>query len=331
MNKSKYLQILAWGIIAYMLLALVWWSILLVKKNEQSYLNQIALLSYQEAKVKPILEENLVSLDSYQELIADYRSQKRMIVGEGIVFGIILLIGLWLINNAYQRELSAAEKQKNFLLSVTHELKSPIASVKLILETFLKRNLEAKQIKDFSSDALMETDRLDHLVGNLLTSSKIEANYQYNFETNDFVLFLWDIINKYDQKHADFVFNRKSSRKSLDMKFDKEAMTLAFHNIYENAIKYSPKTKIIDSLVSIQNKKIIIEIQDQGIGVDSAEREKVFEKFYRIGSEEVRKSKGTGLGLFIARQFIQAHNGTIRLKPNQPHGSIFQIELPILI
>ena len=312
-----------------MISALSWWSILLTKKNNQYYNSQVSALSYQLNNNTPLTEAQLLEHSAYKELLLKHKAQKKMILGEGIVFGLILLIGVWLINNAYHREIMASERQKNFLLSVTHELKSPIASVKLILETFLKRNLSPTQFKDFSSDGLNEMNRLEHLVGNLLTSSKIEAEYAYNFEAADFIHFLWEIADNYERKHPGYSFSKNSSHPSLVINFDPEALKLAVNNIMENAIKYSDKDTNIGIEVCADEEKAYIEISDEGIGVPEEEQEMVFEKFYRVGSEEVRKSKGTGLGLFIAKQFVVAHGGKIYMKQNNPKGSIVCIELPL--
>ena len=146
-----------------------WWYFLLHSKNKE----------VKEAEIKIILcnlkikeKESLGSNAEYQAVLDRYRRQEWMILGEGSVFIIILLIGLWRIYRIRQKELALATQQQNFLLSITHELKSPIASVQLILETIQKRQLSTEQLQKLSSNGLKDNDRLHKLVHDLLLDRK---------------------------------------------------------------------------------------------------------------------------------------------------------------
>ncbi len=139
-------------------MAFTWWTVLLFTKNRDAFkakseLNQVILAAKGEIKSK---EEFLISQD-YQFLKKKYQSQEWMIAGEAVFFVVSLIIGVWLINRGYNKEVNAAEQRRNFLLSITHELKSPIASIRLVLETFLKRSLKGEQIDKLGTAALKET------------------------------------------------------------------------------------------------------------------------------------------------------------------------------
>jgi len=167
-NKRRK-RIVALVVIGYMLIALTWWTMLLNKKSNSEYLLKKELL---ELKSSQNLPDFQLSLNSLQD---ELDRQRKMILGEGLAFGIMLIIGIILIFRAFRKELELAEKENNFLLSITHELKSPIASIQLILETFKKRKLENSLKEELTDNALGETKRLNALVGNLLYANYIRS------------------------------------------------------------------------------------------------------------------------------------------------------------
>ena len=264
----------------------------------------------------------------YQDLAKKYQRQEWMILGEALVFIISLIIGVWLINRGYNKEILVANQQRNFLLSITHELKSPLSSIRLILETFQKRDLKQEQKEKFTRSALQETDRLTTLVNDLLLAAKIETSYQPSREPIPLTDSLEDIVSKLKIKYPEAQFTVKSEPADIFMEGDRLGITSTMINLLENALKYSPAPAIVEAMVKANDQNIIIEIADQGFGISDNEKKKVFEKFYRIGSEDTRKSKGTGLGLFIVKEIIKAHRGKIMVLDNQPKGTRFKIVLP---
>ena len=172
-NKNIKLRLLSYIVIAYMLLAFSWWSVLLFTKNRDAFYAKRDLMKIgMIAKGAIQNDHDFQHTVDFQNLYKEYKRQEWMIFGEATVFVITLIIGIWLINRGYNREMEAAIQRRNFLLSITHELKSPIASIKLILETFLKRKLKPEQTEKLTQSALEETERLHVLVNNLLFSAK---------------------------------------------------------------------------------------------------------------------------------------------------------------
>ena len=329
-HNNTRLRLLSYIVIAYMLMAFTWWSVLLFTKNKDAFFAKRDLLKI------GMIAEGLIKNDAdffnsamYQTLEKRYRRQEWMILGEALVFVFSLIIGIWLINRGYHKEVIAAQQRRNFLLSITHELKSPIASVKLVLETLQKRTLQREQVEKLTDTGLNETERLYRLVEDLLLSAKLETAYQPNLEAIDLSKMLREWIQKMSSKYSHASFNYYENIINPVLIADKSGLNSVVINLLENAVKYSPSKPLIDVRLSQQHDVICFEIADQGIGIEDKEKKQIFEKFYRVGNEDTRKTKGTGLGLYIVNQIVKAHRGTIAVLDNQPRGTIFRIELPI--
>lgn len=330
MQSNQRLRTLSLIVIFYMLLAFSWWSVLLFSKNKEAYLSKVELLRTKMTadSIYPG-EAAFLQTEALQSLRDKYQRQSWMIAGEVAVFSLTLLIGLWLINRGYFREMNAARQQRNFLLSITHELKSPIASVQLALETIQKRPLQQPQLEKICQSALRENERLHNLVSDLLLSARLESAYTPNFNPVNLGELLSEITDQMRQRYPE-------ARIELDVpafpevRVDRSGLHSVFFNLLENGIKYSTPPAIIQVQVRQQPEIVVIEIIDQGIGIPPEEQKQIFEKFYRVGNEDTRTTKGTGLGLYIVQQIIRAHNGSIRVRNNEPKGTIFSIELPLI-
>lgn len=331
MKNRRYFQlrILSYSVIAYMMLAFGWWSVLLFTKNQDAFeakKEQMTLVKIARGEISDVTQ--LDQDPDYLELKRAYEKQENMITGEVFVFIIILAIGLWLIHNGYNKEIRSAEQRRNFLLSITHELKSPIASIRLVLDTIRKRELKPNQKEHLLKNGLVETERLHQLVNNLLLSARLESAYSPNREMVDLPVLIEEVQEIIKAKHPAIQMDFLEGENIPFLLGDRMGITSVILNLYENAIKYSAaKAKIYTSLKTVKDT-IHLEIADQGIGISDKEKKRVFEKFYRIGNEDTRKTKGTGLGLYIVKQIVEAHNGTIRLKDNEPQGTVFSITLP---
>ncbi len=259
-------------------------------------------------------------------LIKIQPQKKSMIVSEGLVFILIFLIGAYYLHRALRKEDKLHEQQRNFLLSVTHELKSPLASIKLYLETILKRNLDKEQSKGFLRNSLKDIERLDDLVENMLIATKIE-NKSYSFPKENFNFS--ELVEKICERLQGNICNTQSINTQIepgvDLIGDKFALASVVTNLIENAVKYSPQCKEIGVKLTHSNTSVTLEVADTGIGISDEEKLRIFDKFYRVGSEDTRKTKGTGLGLYIVQQVLNKHHADIKVRNNQPAGSIFEV------
>jgi signal transduction histidine kinase len=251
-----------------------------------------------------------------------------MIVGEGCMFVIVFLVGALSLHKSIKKERKLQDQKKNFLLSVTHELKSPLASIKLLLQTIQKRDLTKQQIQDFIGKSLLDIERLDDMVENMLLASKID-NRSYTFPKAEFNLSVLvdNIVNRLQLNKCDIneqLINAEIEPK-IEITGDKFALTSVVTNLIENAIKYSGPCEVVDVRLYSRDNRIYLEVADHGIGIADAEKSRIFDKFYRVGSEDTRNTKGTGLGLYIVKEVLDKHEASIKVRDNDPTGSIFEV------
>jgi len=330
MKQEIRLRILSIIVIVYILAAVLWWSVLLFRKNEAYYGAQHQLAvekALQEGEITQ--KEAFYQSQSYFILQKRYLKEKQMIIGEGVVFFLTLILGIWFINRGYLKEVSASRQRRNFLLSITHELKSPIAGIQLAAETMQKRELSREQSDRLLHNTLRETARLKTLVNDLLLSAKLEIAYQPHLENLDFDGLLREIVEDFQDKYPQAFFTYQGCPELHNFLGELQGLTSVAQNLLENAVKYSPPPAKVDIRLKKNAQTLILEVADQGIGIPEKERRNVFSKFYRIGNEDARKTKGTGLGLYIVFQIVKAHRGIITVSDNKPSGTIFSIELPI--
>ena len=323
LNKTDKMRCVTFFAMVYIVVAFGWWSILLLRKNEELWQSQLETFKIQE-QVDGKLSE---STPQYLTAKMHHEAQSKMIWGEGLFLFAGLIWGVYIINRSFRKEIALANQQRNFLLSVTHELRSPISSIQLVLQTFLKRKLDEKQVESLSNSALKESERLNELVNNLLLSAKLETSFVPLFEDLKVNQIIEEIIAKLKFRFpkANFKFENKELPA---IKADRQCLVSLFTNLLENAVKYSNQSADIQLNNRIENNSFVFEVMDKGIGIANDEKERIFEKFYRVGNEETRTSKGTGLGLFIVSQIVKAHQGTVQVLDNQPQGSIFKVSIP---
>jgi signal transduction histidine kinase len=301
-------------LVSYVVLQFCWWFYLLFDLNNQIYDLRISLSDFINQGVES------------EMLLRKKLSQKHwMILGEGLVFILLLLLGIIQTRKSFRRETRVIRQQKNFLLSVTHELKSPIASVKLYLQTLEKRDLErAKQI-ELIQKAIAETNRLDHLVENILVTAQIDNHVLLiQKENRNLSDFFHEIILEFNEKYG--ITLKSEIQNDVNFGFDQLAFRSILVNLIENALKYSNSTPDISVKLWTSSNAIFVSIADRGIGIQDDEKLRVFEKFFRSGNEETRQSKGTGLGLFIVKYLVEHHQGSISITSNTPKGSIFELQ-----
>jgi signal transduction histidine kinase len=253
--------------------------------------------------------------------------RRGMVAGEGFVFISLMGFGAYKLHRAINKEKKINAQQKNFLLSVTHELKSPLASIKLYLQTILKRDLDKAQQQNFISKSLLDIERLADLVENMLLATRIE-NKSYSFPKEFFNLS--NLVDKIMARLQIHVCSAEALITNIEpdvfINGDDFALSSVITNLVENAVKYSPSCVPIHiSLKRNPQGKVIFTVVDLGIGIADDEKPKIFDKFYRTGNEDTRKTKGTGLGLFIVKQVLDHHQATIKVKNNLPNGSIFEV------
>ncbi|MEN5233275.1 sensor histidine kinase [Sphingobacterium faecium] len=260
-------------------------------------------------------------------MLARFQPQRKsMIIGEGIFFLLIFLWGALRLKKLFVREQKLQQQQQNFLLAITHELKSPLASVKLYIQTILKRDLDKEQQQVFLTNSLKDIERLDDLVENVLITTKLESrNYNLPKEKFNLTELVEQIVDRLQKNACRTQVLKPKLDADIMLYADKFAISNVVTNLIENAIKYSPPCANVVVKLTNEPHGIIFSVADHGIGISDAEKKLIFNKFYRVGSEATRKTKGTGLGLYIVKTVLQKHNASIKVKDNTPSGSIFEV------
>jgi signal transduction histidine kinase len=196
----------------------------------------------------------------------------------------------------------------------------------LYLQTILKRELDPAQQKSFLTNSLKDIERLDDLVENMLLATKIESNL-YTFPKENFNLseLVNSVAGRLQVHNCSTQIIKLHVQQGISLAGDKFALTSVVTNLIENAVKYSPPCAEIDVSLRRSNGQIQFIVADSGIGINDQEKSRIFEKFYRVGNEDTRKTKGTGLGLFIVKQVLDKHQASIKVKNNHPSGTIFEV------
>lgn len=251
-----------------------------------------------------------------------------MVMGEGAVFIIIMSIGGYLVSKNIRRELEVKERQSNFLLAITHELKTPLASLKLLLQTFSRKELPAAKKEQLLPMVDNQLNRIDRLINELLLSSKVESReVLIDFRKIDFEAFFAQRL-KEAYEIPDIWKRFKIHGAPLRINFDSELFWLVLSNLLDNAIKYSPKETPIRIKWEQKGREFIWEISNEGKGISKKDAPFIFDKFYRAGNETTRETTGTGIGLYLCKNIVQLHGGTLELVSNTPAISTFRITLP---
>ena len=318
--SSLYLLLLG-----YTIAALVFWGFSLGKQSQQIYEQQVVMLSTTiDSATHPYIYNYRLA-----ELKHNRENRVKQYLGEGGTFLFVILIGAFVVSRSIKRSLRLSRQQNNFMLAVTHELKSPIAAMKLNLQTLEKHNLDEDKRRLLIERCIRESNRLNDLCNNMLLASQIEGRqYKAAHEQLDFAEMVEESVEDYAARYYPRVFEEDITE-HCKLYGDRTMLQIVVNNLLENAVKYAPADKPIQIVLYTRNEQAYLQVMDQGAGIPNEEKRKVFTKFYRLGNEESRKTKGTGLGLYLVSKIIYQHKGHIALKDNQPNGLIFEVSVPL--
>jgi two-component system sensor histidine kinase SenX3 len=253
----------------------------------------------------------------------------------GIVFFLLIITGLVLNTTFLIREIRRNEQHDAFINAVTHELKTPLASIRLYLETLKKRDLEENKRQEFYDVMLADSDRLLQTVEQVLRAGQSgQRGRKLNLRKIEIAELARECVQLTRVRHnlsADSVtFTESVNGEHPQVKADAEELRAAISNLLDNAVKYSVKDVHISvEVATLDDKKVAVRIKDSGIGIPAAQLKRIFKRFYRVPGRMMARIKGTGLGLFIVRSVVERHGGRVFAESEGPgHGSRFTIELP---
>ena len=245
----------------------------------------------------------------------------------------ILIFGFTLTVRTVSHQLELARMQSDFVSTVSHEFKSPLTAVRQIAEMLQSDKVSSEQKRRRYYDVLVEqSERLSLLIDRVLDFAKMDSGHHtFDVHPVDVGPFLEALVSKVQQRvsHEGFVVRSEIDPSLPMVALDADAIGQAVTNLIDNGIKYSGDSKEIVVRGFAENGHAVIAVRDFGIGLDPEEKERVFERFYRGGSELTRSVKGTGLGLTLVKQIVEGHGGHVDADSEPGHGSTFYIRLPL--
>jgi len=318
-KKLVVASVVYWFLLLYIITALVFWFIALEKQS-----HKMAAYKLSELKMDDPGFQN-----KYRTIIEEKKLKTAQYIGEGSIFLVVILFASIFVYQAVRRQIRLQHQQENFMMAITHELKTPIAVAKLNLETLLKYQLNEEKKQKMLQATLQEINRLNTLSSNILVSSQLEGRrYRITKEELDFSELVktgfTDFKNRFPERRW-----QCDIEPEIDFNGDPLLLQIMVNNLLENAVKYSPKESLIECRLNQKGKIILLQVIDEGPGIPDDEKKTVFEKFYRIGNETTRTTKGTGLGLYLCKKIVEDHHGHIKVTNNLTRGSNFMVSFTV--
>ncbi len=314
-KKLAIVTVVYWFLLLYMIAALSWWFIALERQNKE-----ISIIRLEELKK----DDPAYFIKAVQIEEAKNRKTSQYI-GEGMTFLALVVLGAVFVFRTTRKQIRFVQQQQNFMMAVTHELKTPIAVTRLNLETLQRRKLDEEKQQQLIGNSLQETNRLNTLCNNMLLAAQLESGVDFTTQPE---LNFTDLV----EGCIDDFKNRFSNREIIEeieesvyLKGEDLLLQMLVNNLLENAMKYSPPASAITVKLAASDNEVLLAVTDKGSGIPDTERKKIFDKFYRVGNENTRSAKGTGLGLYLCAKIAERHNGSISVTHNQPQGSIFTV------
>lgn len=248
-----------------------------------------------------------------------------------LMLDVVLLLGVWLAFRNVKREIQLAQNKADFVSNVSHEIRTPLALISMFAETLELGRVKSKEKeREYIGVIHKETNRLAGIVNKILNFSQLEAKKNnFTFHDIDLNAAVEEVLNTYEYHLTSKGFEYSFQPQSSEIIWaDKEALQEVIINILDNAIKYSPDKKMIEIATGDVGATIFLAVRDQGIGIPKKDQKYIFDKFYRVSSGDLAKARGTGLGLSLVKQIVEAHNGRIEVKSEVNKGTTFIIYFP---
>ena len=316
-KRLRTIYVLYWFLLAYIIVALTYWFMVLNQLNKK-------MADY---KIQELQPDKSTYVQQLQKIEIEKKRKTVQYVSEGATFFLLIVLGAVVVFRAVRRQFRQSQQQQNFMMAITHELKTPIAIAKLNLETLQKHKLSEEQQQQLISNTLQEAGRLNTLCNNLLLASQIEAgDYKLTTEKIDFSELVTESATDFKMRFPKRNINLAADH-DIYLTGDRLLLQMAVNNLLDNAIKYSGKEEKIDIILKKENDEINLLIKDEGKGIPDEEKNNIFNTFYRVGNLHTKGAKGTGLGLYLTKKIIEQHNGKIIVTDNNPRGSIFEVKL----
>ncbi len=317
LNLTPRVALVLFAILTVILIAqAVWWIVFMAQMIDEK-VEQAEQLGAPPEVVEQIQQEEI---------------RRQIMVGsEGVFFLILTLVGVGLIYRSVVRAEQLKFQQQNFLMAVTHELRTPIASIRLYLDTLQSDRVAPEQKADLLPRIRDNLGRLERLVDDALDAGRLDrGGYRLQAEVFDLAGLINELLDHVPPGRAEIVVRRDLPDKAL-LYGGRAALSRALNAIIVNAVKYNDSDPVeLDVRLSADGRQYHLRIADNGRGLAADDTRRIFDRFYRVQNEAIGHSPGSGLGLYLAREIIRAHGGRIRAESSGPgRGAAFIIQLPI--
>jgi signal transduction histidine kinase len=312
MKRGRRARVLFFVLSTYVFLQLAWWANLLI------------------SSATDLLEARSVlgaSSDQILQAVNDWEKTILMVAGEGSIFALLFFFGITWIWRVIRADNYRLARERNFILAVTHELKTPIASIRLAIDTINRLKLKGEEREDMLEVAKSGTLRLERRVEDILQATRLnlpDALVRCPFNIAEFIE---EEVSFFKHLNPETSINVEvNGDKEVLLLGDEEMWKLCLTNLLENAIKYSPEKALVEVVLDITPKQTTLSIIDHGPGIKPEERELVFEAFYRLDRD--KNVEGTGLGLHLVYRIVRMHDADISIKSTSGGGATFVVVWP---
>ena len=359
MNRSPFRRhfVLYLILSTFFLALLVWWIYYQVREGARITIQQEAVWEQEMASARHWLQEHFTDSDEYREWLADTfpdleltdlgvitvkavsrevlrekaNKRVRMFASEGAFLILLLIAGVTYVYWTLRKEILLERRQSTFLAATSHELKTPITSLRLYLDTLRDRKLSEDKQREVFTIMQQDIERLSSLIDQLLQAQAVMKKQSTTDEKIDLAeeteAALSQDHNYYERQGFELKMKLESG---LHAMADRMQWQLIVKNLVENAVKYSGEARVVEIDLCRSGRFARLNVTDFGVGIEQAELNRVFEQFYRIGSEDTRSTHGTGLGLFLVRAIAKSFRGrACAASPGLGRGSIFTVEIPL--
>ena len=351
-------------IIAFLVVQVIWWTVFqhgyiqrTVQQTQTQWQSEAALaqLALQSARLEvrsAILKAlklerphlNLTSTPisinavALEEFKARQQRYLNMFNYEVPFFLAVMLTGLWVIARSAKNDFELQRRQQNFLMAATHEFRTPISTLRLLVETAQYRELNRDKQLELLHGMNSEVSKLQLVSERVLATARLEQGTGVQtLETRDLRGVTQQLLeaNRAKLSAANVQLEVKLPDAPVRVAVDADAFGIVLSNLLENAIKYTGEVKQISVALELRGANAELTVVDNGIGIDAATRPHIFDQFYRAGNELTRSASGLGLGLYLVRGITELMGGRVRCEPVTPHGAItdgtrFTVSLPLV-
>ncbi len=261
-----------------------------------------------------------------------WTARRRLLIAGLLVFALLLGLGSLLIARAISREFAVARLQSDFVSAVSHEFRTPLTSIRQLAEMLARGRMESEPHKQRAYELMLgESDRLRRLVESLLDFGRMQAReYRFRSESLEAAQLTRSVAEEFQEtvRNRGYVIEFAGAPEGARIQGDREALGGALWNLLDNAVKYSPDEKQVQVTVSSANGKFAVSVRDRGTGIAKDDLKRVFGKFYRGANAKQQGTKGTGIGLAMVKEIVEAHGGTVHVRSELGRGSEFTMVLP---